>query len=71
VFYIVSVNSIKSGRSVASLHALPFHSMIRQSPRVINEVNPRCCKDTNFNSFLEYISSCEPKRKNFLDSRKG
>lgn len=70
VLHRVSVNSLKSRISVASLHALPYDSMVRPSPKLINEANPRRYMDTDFYSFLDYISSCEPKRKNFLDSRK-
>ncbi|KAB1199545.1 putative 2-oxoglutarate/Fe(II)-dependent dioxygenase [Morella rubra] len=70
VLHRVSVNSKKSRTSVASLHTLPFKCTVRPSPKLIDEENPRRYKDTNFATFLEYISSCEPKRKNFLDSRK-
>ncbi|XP_059428014.1 probable 2-oxoglutarate-dependent dioxygenase SLC1 [Corylus avellana] len=70
VLHRVSVNSMKSRISVASLHALPLDSVVRPSPKLINEANPRRYMDTDFYSFLDYISSCEPKRKNFLDSRK-
>jgi len=70
VLHRVSVNSKKSRISVASLHALPFDRIVRPSPKLINEANPRRYLDTDFYSFLDYISSCEPKMKNFLDSRK-
>uniref|UniRef100_A0A2N9FKF1 Fe2OG dioxygenase domain-containing protein n=1 Tax=Fagus sylvatica TaxID=28930 RepID=A0A2N9FKF1_FAGSY len=70
VLHRVSVNSMKSRISVASLHSLPFKRMVRPSPKLINEENPRHYKDTDFSTFLEYISSCDPKKKNFLESRK-
>ncbi|OVA17921.1 Oxoglutarate/iron-dependent dioxygenase [Macleaya cordata] len=70
VLHRVLVNSSRSRISVASLHTLPFDSTVRPSPKLINEENPRRYKDTDFSSFLEYISSCEPKKKNFLESRK-
>ncbi|XP_068342279.1 probable 2-oxoglutarate-dependent dioxygenase SLC1 isoform X1 [Pyrus communis] len=66
----VLVNSLKGRISVASLHTLPFTRSVGPSPKLINESNPRRYKDTNFASFLEYISSREPKWKNFLESRK-
>lgn len=66
----VLVNSVKSRRTVATLHSLPFNCMVRPSPRVIDEMNPKRYRDTDFGSFLEYISTNEPKRKDFLESRK-
>ncbi|KAJ0044364.1 hypothetical protein Pint_05912 [Pistacia integerrima] len=56
--------------SVASLHSLPFNSVIRPAPKLANEANPSRYKATDFASFLDYISSCEPRQKNFLESRK-
>ncbi|KAI3910650.1 hypothetical protein MKW92_025305, partial [Papaver armeniacum] len=70
VLHRVFVNSLRDRISVASLHSLPLDSMIRPSPKLIDEENPKLYKDTDFKSFLEYISSCEPKMKNFLESRK-
>ncbi|MCL7047577.1 hypothetical protein MKW94_008057 [Papaver nudicaule] len=70
VLHRVFVNSLRYRISVASLHSLPLDSMIRPSPKLIDEENPKLYKDTDFKSFLEYISSCEPKMKNFLESRK-
>ncbi|KAE8673024.1 putative Uracil permease [Hibiscus syriacus] len=66
----VFVNPIKPRLSVASLHSLPFYCMVRPSPKLIDDANPRRYKDTDFATFLEYISTCEPKEKNFLESRK-
>ncbi|KAE8717030.1 caffeic acid 3-O-methyltransferase-like [Hibiscus syriacus] len=66
----VFVNPEKPRLSVASLHSLAFNSMVGPSPKLIDERNPRRYKDTDFATFLEYISSCEPKKKNFLESRK-
>ncbi|KAH0971517.1 hypothetical protein GBA52_023673 [Prunus armeniaca] len=70
VLHRVLVNSTKSRISVASLHTLPFMRSVGPSPKLVNESNPRLYKDTDFASFLEYISSREPERKNFLESRK-
>ncbi|KAK4281568.1 hypothetical protein QN277_013043 [Acacia crassicarpa] len=70
VLHRVLVNSVKSRISVASLHSLPFNYMVRPSPKVIDEKNPKRYRDTDFGSFLDYISTKEPKRKDFLESRK-
>ncbi|XP_031379810.1 protein DMR6-LIKE OXYGENASE 2 [Punica granatum] len=70
VLHRVLVNSARSRISVATLHSLPCECTIRPSSKLIDESNPRQYKDTDFASFLEYISSCEPKKKNFLESRK-
>ncbi|KAI9086265.1 hypothetical protein K1719_031719 [Acacia pycnantha] len=70
VLHRVLVNSVKSRISVASLHSLPSNYMVRSSPKVIDEKNPKRYRDTDFGSFLEYISTNEPKRKDFLESRK-
>ncbi|KAH7512055.1 hypothetical protein FEM48_Zijuj12G0049900 [Ziziphus jujuba var. spinosa] len=70
VLHRVLVNSMKARISVASLHSLPFDCTVAPSPKLIDESNPRRYKDTDFASFLEFISSREPKRKNFLETRK-
>ncbi|KAK8715720.1 hypothetical protein V6N13_043048 [Hibiscus sabdariffa] len=70
VLHRVFVNPAKPRLSVASLHSLPFNCMVGPSPKLIDEQNPRRYKDTDFATFLEYVSSCEPKKKNFLESRK-
>ncbi|KAH7855105.1 hypothetical protein Vadar_021321 [Vaccinium darrowii] len=70
VLHRAIVNSVKSRISVASLHTVPYRTVVQPSPNLINEANPRRYMDTDFSCFLEYISSCEPKKKNFLDSRK-
>ncbi|XP_043705260.1 probable 2-oxoglutarate-dependent dioxygenase SLC1 [Telopea speciosissima] len=70
VLHRVLVNSTRSRLSVASLHSLPFETVVRPAPKLINESNPRRYKDTDFAAFLKYLSSCEPKKKNFLESRK-
>ncbi|KAJ1419464.1 Oxoglutarate/iron-dependent dioxygenase [Sesbania bispinosa] len=64
----VLVNSAKRRRSVASLHSLPFNSTVRPSPKLIDETNPKRYADTDFETFLAYISTTEPKGKSFLDS---
>lgn len=70
VLHRVLVNSCKYRISIASLHSLPFTSIVRPSPKLINQENPSRYKDTDFDSFLKYITSCEAKSKNFLESRK-
>ncbi|KAF9676604.1 hypothetical protein SADUNF_Sadunf08G0019900 [Salix dunnii] len=70
VLHRVLVNRLKSRISIASLHSLPFESMIRPSPKLINDANPRRYKDTDFASFIEYIASHEHRSKNFLESRR-
>ena len=70
VLHRVVVNRSKSRISVASLHSLPFDSVVQPSPKLINEDNPRRYMDTDFASFLDYSSSDEPKKKSFLESRK-
>ncbi|MBA0767850.1 hypothetical protein Gotri_016703 [Gossypium trilobum] len=70
VLHRVFVNPTKLRLSVALLHSLPFDYMVRPSPKLIDDANPRRYKDTDFATFLHYISTCEPKKKNFLESRK-
>uniref|UniRef100_A0A2N9HP38 Fe2OG dioxygenase domain-containing protein n=1 Tax=Fagus sylvatica TaxID=28930 RepID=A0A2N9HP38_FAGSY len=70
VLHRVLVNPSKSRISVASLHSLPFNSVVQPSRKLIDEDNPKRYIDTDFASFLDYNSSCEPKRKSFLESRK-
>ncbi|KAK6140034.1 hypothetical protein DH2020_026250 [Rehmannia glutinosa] len=70
VLHRVLVNSMNYRISVASLHSLPFTSTVRPSDKLIDETNPRRYKDTDFASFLDYIKSCDSKKKNFLESRK-
>ncbi|KAF9599042.1 hypothetical protein IFM89_033387 [Coptis chinensis] len=70
VLHRVLVNSSKTRISVASLHSLSYNTTVRPCSKLINEANPRLYKDTDFASFIEYITTCEPKKKNFLESRK-
>ncbi|WOK92784.1 protein DMR6-LIKE OXYGENASE 2 [Canna indica] len=71
VLHRVLVNSSKSRMSVASLLSLPFDSVVRPSPELVNDdVNPRLYKDTKFADFLDYLASFDPKHKSFLESRK-
>ncbi|XP_049408429.1 probable 2-oxoglutarate-dependent dioxygenase SLC1 [Solanum stenotomum] len=70
VLHRVLVNSLKSRISVASLHSLPFNSIIKPSPKLISETNPSLYKDTNFAAFLEYLKSCDSTNKSFLETRK-
>ncbi|KAK9124055.1 hypothetical protein Sjap_013657 [Stephania japonica] len=70
VLHRVLVNPSNLRVSVASLHSLPFDALVRPSPKLVNEANPRRYKDTDFGSFVEYISTCDSKEKSFLESRK-
>ncbi|RWR93839.1 protein DMR6-LIKE OXYGENASE 2 [Cinnamomum micranthum f. kanehirae] len=70
VLHRVLVNSSKTRISVASLHSLPFESVVKPSSRLITPQNPKRYKETDFATFLDYVSSCEPKKKNFLESRR-
>ncbi|KAI5575398.1 hypothetical protein BDE02_10G208000 [Populus trichocarpa] len=70
VLHRVLVNPSKSRISIASLHSLPFNSMIRPSPKLVNDANPRRYKDTDFATFIQYMASHEHKNKNFLESRR-
>ncbi|CAL9005887.1 unnamed protein product [Prunus brigantina] len=70
VLHRVLVNSCKSRISVASLHSLPFNSMVRPSPKLIDQANPLRYKDTDFATFLRFVSSHDMNTKTFLESRK-
>ncbi|KAL5995157.1 hypothetical protein ACLOJK_025215 [Asimina triloba] len=72
VLHRVFVNSSKSRISVVSLHSLPYEKAVRPCPRLVNEEegNPRRYKDTDFATFLQYVSSRGSKGKTFLESRK-
>ncbi|KAL9264046.1 putative 2-oxoglutarate-dependent dioxygenase SLC1 [Drosera capensis] len=70
VLHRVLTNSSRTRVTVASLHSLPFKSTVQPWPRLIDEQNPSRYKETDFAAFLDYISACEPKKKNFLESRK-
>ncbi|KAL3718924.1 hypothetical protein ACJRO7_003953 [Eucalyptus globulus] len=70
VLHRVLVNSSSTRISFASLHSLSLDSTVRPLPKLIDEANPRRYKDTDFASFLNYISSVGHKGKNFLDTRK-
>ncbi|KAK7284959.1 hypothetical protein RJT34_19713 [Clitoria ternatea] len=70
VLHRAVVNEAKSRVSVASFHSLPFNFMVRPSPKLIDEANPKRYMDTDFDSFLAYVSTKEPNKKDFLNSRK-
>ncbi|KAJ1376393.1 Oxoglutarate/iron-dependent dioxygenase [Sesbania bispinosa] len=70
VLHRVLVNEVKSRVSVASFHSLPFNCTVRACPTLIDEANPKRYMDTDFASFLSYVSTREAKKKDFLDSRK-
>ncbi|XP_020274664.1 protein DMR6-LIKE OXYGENASE 2 [Asparagus officinalis] len=70
VLHRVLVNSSRSRISVASLHSLPYDTMVSPLPELVNDKNPKLYKDTDFASFLNFISSSETKHKNFLETRK-
>lgn len=66
----VLVNSTKPRISVASLHSFPLTFVVKPSPKLIDEQNVPKYMETDFATFLQYVSSREPKWKNFLESRK-
>ncbi|KAL3628421.1 hypothetical protein CASFOL_027467 [Castilleja foliolosa] len=70
VLHRVLVNSKNCRISLASLHSFPFTSIVRPSEKLVTEANPKIYKDTDFASFLNYIRSCDSKKKNFLESRR-
>lgn len=70
VLHRVVVNEFKSRVSVASLHSLAFNRTVRPSPKLLDEANPKRYRDTDFGTFLAYVSTREPNKKDFLDSRK-
>ncbi|KAK8945576.1 putative 2-oxoglutarate/Fe(II)-dependent dioxygenase [Platanthera guangdongensis] len=69
VLHRVLVNRSKSRSSVASLHSLPFDSVVRPPPEIVDG-EERLYADTDFASFLNYMTSHETKHKHFLESRK-
>lgn len=66
----VLVNSSKSRISIASLLSLPFDSVVNPSPELVDDENPRLYKDTDFASFLDFITFYETNQKNFLETRR-
>ncbi|KAJ9542650.1 hypothetical protein OSB04_029156 [Centaurea solstitialis] len=70
VMHRVLANPKKSRISVASLHSVPFGTTIKPSRGLINDKNPQRYMDTNFTDFIQYITACDSKHKNFLESRK-
>ncbi|WVZ63228.1 hypothetical protein U9M48_012873 [Paspalum notatum var. saurae] len=71
VLHRVRVNSARSRISVASLHSLPPERVIGPAPELVDdEKNPRRYMDTDFATFLEYLSSAEGKHKSFLQTRR-
>ncbi|XP_022860544.1 protein DMR6-LIKE OXYGENASE 1-like isoform X1 [Olea europaea var. sylvestris] len=70
VLHKVLVNPMDYRISVASLHCLPFKSIVQPCPKLVSETNPRHYMDTNFASFIEYLKSRDSTKENFLHSRK-
>ncbi|CAN6203860.1 unnamed protein product [Urochloa humidicola] len=71
VLHRVRVNSARSRISVASLHSLPPARVIGPAPELVDdEKNPRRYMDTDFATFLDYLSSAEGKHKSFLQTRR-
>ncbi|GAB2300647.1 hypothetical protein Dimus_034682 [Dionaea muscipula] len=70
VLHRVITNCERTRVTVASLHSLPFKCSIQPWQRLLSEENPRRYMETDFATFLSYISSREPKKKSFLESRK-
>ncbi|AEC06026.1 2-oxoglutarate (2OG) and Fe(II)-dependent oxygenase superfamily protein [Arabidopsis thaliana] len=61
LIFIVLVNSTKPRRSVASMQSFPLISVVKPSPKLVDEHNPPQYMDTEFATFLEYVFSREPK----------
>lgn len=70
VLHRALVNEAKIRVSVASLHSLPFNCTVRPSPKLVDEANPKRYMDTDFDSFLAYVSTRETKKKDFLETRR-
>lgn len=70
ILHRVLVNSLQSRISIASLHSMPVEKVIGPATELVSESTPKQFMDTDFSAFLEYISSTEFKKKNFLESRK-
>ncbi|KAI4364238.1 hypothetical protein MLD38_020358 [Melastoma candidum] len=70
VFHRVLANHEMSRVSVVSIHSFPFDATVRPWTELVDEANPSLYRDTSFACFMDYISSREPKKKNFLESRK-
>jgi hypothetical protein len=49
---------------------MPMERVISPATELVSESRPKQYMDTDFAAFLEYISSTEFKKKNFLESRK-
>ncbi|MQL90733.1 hypothetical protein Taro_023322 [Colocasia esculenta] len=65
----VTVNTAQPRMSVACLLGLAADGVVRPSPQLVDDDNPRRYMDTDFATFLQYVSSRETKGKNFLESR--
>ncbi|KAF8675236.1 hypothetical protein HU200_047907 [Digitaria exilis] len=62
VLHRVRVNSTRPRISVASLHSLPPARVIGPAPELVDdEKNPRRYMDTDFATFVDYLSSAEGK----------
>ncbi|ERN12885.1 hypothetical protein AMTRI_Chr07g78630 [Amborella trichopoda] len=70
VLHRVLANRSKTRISVASLHSLPFETVIGPAPQLIDQCHPPLYANTDFASFLHYISSTRHHPKSFLESRK-
>ncbi|CAN6171986.1 unnamed protein product [Urochloa humidicola] len=71
ILHRVRVNSARSRISVASLHSLPPARVIGPAPELVDDdKNPRRYMDTDFATFLDYLSSAEGKHKSFLQTRR-
>ena len=71
VLHRVRVNSARSRISMASLHSLPPVRVIGPAPELVDdEKNPRRYMDTDFATFIDYLSSAEGKHKSFLQTRR-
>ncbi|XP_047336756.1 probable 2-oxoglutarate-dependent dioxygenase SLC1 [Impatiens glandulifera] len=70
VLHRVMANSTKSRISIASLHSVPSRTVVKPAGKLIDDRNPKRYMDTDFATFIKYITSNEFNKKNFLESRK-
>lgn len=68
VVHRVVVNSEKFRISVAALMSMPFEQKIAPAPELVDEHHPALYRETNFEEFINQLTSKEYKARGFLDS---
>ncbi|CAM0148608.1 unnamed protein product [Urochloa decumbens] len=71
VLHRVRVNSTRPRISVASFHSLPAERVVGPAPELVDEAagKPPRYMETDFATFLAYLTSADGKDKTFLQSR--